>query len=115
MRVSLGLISALTAAAIVGVACGDTGNGSAFDDGTRDDGLGGSGGGGGFGGDGTSGGGGSSGSSGGNTFEDIDQASMRIEPADAVFTIKPGQQVTQQYKVFGKVKGTGTEIDITSR
>jgi hypothetical protein len=112
MRSPLLLVTAVATAALVAVACGT--NGSTFEDETAPDG----------------GGGGSSGSSSGSfnngeddgggtdtpsTALDIDTATMRIDPADAVLTVTPGQKVSQTFKVFGKLKGSGVEQDLTSR
>ena len=113
MRSSLVLVTALVTASFIAAACGDSGD-SKFPGAGDDD--------------------GSSGSSGtfdpGNTdggggddddpdaavaAGDIDTTTMRIEPADAVLTVNAGQTVTQAYKVFGKIKGSSAEQDITSR
>lgn len=116
MRSSLLLFAALTGSGIV-AACGSS-NGSPFQDGNgTSSGA-------------TSNGGpinttpiGSSGAdpdggSSGNTATDaldIDQASIRIEPIDAVLTVDAGKQVTQSYKVFGKTKSSTAEEDLTTR
>ncbi len=52
---------------------------------------------------------------GGNAAGDIVFSSVRIEPANAVLTVTPGQKVTQTFKVFGKVKDSAIEQDLTSR
>src|SRR5205085_8681136 len=57
----------------------------------------------------------SSGSSGNATDQDIDVASLRIEPADATINVTAGQAATQGYKLFGKLNGQVTETDLTSR
>ena len=46
---------------------------------------------------------------------DVDLASMRVEPANAVLTLTPGQALTQPYKLLGKLKNQTQEIDLTSR
>ena len=46
---------------------------------------------------------------------DVDVASMRVEPANQVFSLTPGQSTTQPYKLFGKMKGSATEIELTTR
>jgi hypothetical protein len=64
-------------------------------------------------GDGSSGSSGSSGTS--AASGDIDTASMRIDPANAVINVDAGQIATKAYRLFGKIKGTTNEIDLTSR
>jgi hypothetical protein len=115
MRLSLGLVVALGTATLAAFACGGSGEsefdpnaGSGIDEGSS----------GVFGGSSSGGGssGGSSGSSSGDpTAGDIDETSMRIDPADATITVLGGQQISQAYKLFGKLKGTSTEIDLTNR
>ena len=108
MRLTLGLMLALGSAAFLPLACGDSSSDSGFQDGTRSDDQ-----------TGTSGGiiGGSSGSSGSHagSAQDVDAASLRIEPANAVIDVLGGQKASKAYKVFAKLKGTANEIDITSR
>lgn len=57
----------------------------------------------------------SSGGDGQSEALDIDQASLRIEPADAVLTTDAGKQVTQAFKVFGKIRTSVAEEDLTTR
>ena len=112
MRLSLGLalaVAASVASSIVG--CGSSGDDSSFGDpnATPPNSL-----------DGQPGfvpgsSGGTSGSSGNAAQQDVDVASMRIDPADATLAVLGGQQATKPYKVFAKLKGSPTEIDITSR
>ena len=111
MRTTLGLLVAVSCAAFVPLACGSGSEGSTFggtgiDDQTSSGGT-----------SGTIGGssGGTSGGTSGSTAQDVDVASMRIEPADATITVLGGQTATKPYKVFAKLKGTPNEIDITSR
>ncbi len=106
---SVGLVTALGAAALAAAACG-SGDDSEFKDGTSSGASGGtSGSSGGFG----EGGASSSGNPGSN--EDIDVTSLRVDPADAVIQLDAGASKTQAYKVLGKKKGTTTEVDLTSR
>ena len=106
---SVGLATALGAAALAAAACGSGGD-SEFKDGTSSSGASGtSGDPGGFG----EGGASSSGKPGSN--EDIDVTSLRVDPADAVIELNAGASKTQAYKVLGKKKGTTTEVDLTSR
>lgn len=46
---------------------------------------------------------------------DIDLASVRLDPENATLTVAPGAQVTQKYRVLGKIKGSALEQDLTSR
>ena len=109
MRSSLGLSLAITLAGLAPlVACGSTEEGSNFPDPNGSSGQS----------SGTSGfdpGSSSSGTSSGGAAQDIDQTSMRIDPADAVIDVLGGQKVSKTYKVLGKLKGSTTEIDLTSR
>ncbi len=105
---SVGLATAISAAALAGVACGSGGD-SEFEDPGSSGGA-----------SGTSGdpigfgeGGASSGKPGSN--EDIDITSLRVDPADAVIELNAGASKTQAYKVLGKKVGTTTEVDLTSR
>ena len=105
---SVGLATAISAAALAGVACGSGGD-SEFKDPNSSGGA-----------SGTSGdpggfgeGGASSGMPGSN--EDIDVTSLRVDPADAVIELTAGASKTQAYKVLGKKVGTTTEVDLTSR
>ena len=111
MRMTLGLLVAVGAASVVGVACGSS-TGSEFGGGgTADTNLNG-GSGHGFG----SSGGSSSGSSGGPTSaDDVDPASLHVEPANALIDLAAGASVTKSYRVLGKVVNTGVEVDLTSR
>lgn len=49
------------------------------------------------------------------TGGDIVLASVRIEPADLVLPVTPGQKITQAYKVLGKIKDSSVEQDLTQR
>lgn len=58
------------------------------------------------------------GTSGGDPSDDsldIDQSSLRIDPPDAVLTAIAGKQITQAYKIFGKIKSAPDEKDLTAR
>src|SRR5262249_49487613 len=60
--------------------------------------------------------GGTSGSSGNPTSQqDIDVASMHIDPADAVIDVTAGSSATKAYRLLGKLVGSSTEIDLTKR
>ncbi len=105
---SVGLATAISAAALAGVACGSGGDSEFKDPGSSG------------GASGTSGdpigfgeGGASSGMPG--SSEDIDVTSLRVDPADAVIELNAGASKTQAYKVLGKKVGTTTEVDLTSR
>lgn len=113
MRLSVGLVVAIGVATVTAFACGGSSSSEFDPDGENGGGESSSGT---FGGTSSgASGGASSSSSGGSTATDIDEASMRIEPADAVLTVQGGQQVSQTYKLFGKLKGTSNEIDLTDR
>ena len=86
MRLTLGLLVAIGSAGFFPLACGNGSDGSTF-----------------------------GGTSGTTAAQDIDVATMRIDPADATLAVLGGQQATKPYKVFAKLKGSPTEIDITSR
>ena len=113
MRSSLVLVTSVVTASLIAAACGDSGD-STFGNGSSGDGDGG------FSSSGFIPSDNTSSSSGGDpdastAAGDIDTTSMRIEPADAVLTVNAGQTVTQGYKVFGKLKGSSVEQDLTSR
>ncbi len=46
---------------------------------------------------------------------DIDAASIRIDPADAVVTVTAGQTITQKFRVLGKYVGSSVEEDLSAR
>lgn len=110
MKSTAWLFVALATAASVPLACGG-GGGSVFDDGTNDEGD-----------------GGGSLDAGDPTFQEIDGSngeggsgaaqnleSLRIEPENATIEVNAGQSATQAFRVFGKLKGATTEVDITER
>ena len=108
MRHSFGLFVVIGAATLTALACGSGGesefgasSGSSGESSSGSSGL-------------SSSSSGSSGSS-GATAADVDVASLRLEPADATLAVTAGQQATQGYKVFGKMKGTSAEVEMTSR
>src|SRR6476646_1317681 len=103
MRNTLGLLLAVSAAVFFPIACGADNEGSDFNDGTRTGDQNTSGGTSGFDPNGRTDGGG-----GGGSAQDVDVASMRIEPADAVISVLGGQKATKPYKVFAKLKGSTT-------
>jgi hypothetical protein len=110
MRLTLGLLAVVATAAFFPLACGEGAGDSTFPDRNGTDEQNSSG--------GTSGiigGGGMDSGTGTTAAQDVDVASMRIEPADAVLAVLGGQQATKPYKVFAKLKGSPNEIDITSR
>lgn len=47
--------------------------------------------------------------------KNIDVASMRVDPPDAVLALAAGVAVTQPYKLLGKYAGEAAEVDLTSR
>jgi dipeptidyl aminopeptidase/acylaminoacyl peptidase len=48
-------------------------------------------------------------------FQDIETATMRIEPANATLDVVLGQSATKAFRVFGRLVGASTEIELTSR